>query len=162
MLRPPLYLTSKKKKNLIKKTKACCLRIARNLKNNQPMIGSSKVFGRRARQVKAIVPLISTRLSSSILVPAYINGSIVADSSQSFAVTSPWTNTELHRAHNTTIEHALAAAEAAGTAGMKTWGSYAPAQRRDILLRAANVSTFHSIKSFSRRLLRFRYRNSNV
>ncbi|KAF5105039.1 hypothetical protein DV451_000200 [Geotrichum candidum] len=102
------------------------------------MIGSSKVFGRRARQVKAIVPLISTRLSSSILVPAYINGSIVADSSQSFAVTSPWTNTELHRAHNTTIEHALAAAEAAGTAGMKTWGSYAPAQRRDILLRAAN------------------------
>jgi hypothetical protein len=125
------------------------------------MIRSSKVFGRRTRQVKAFVPLMAKRLSSTTLVPAYINGNIVADSSQSFAVTSPWTNTELHRAHNTTIEHALAAAEAAGTAGMKTWGNYAPAQRRDILLRAAEVSTLH-IRFFSRRILRFRRRNSNV
>ena len=104
------------------------------------MIGSSRVFGRRARLVKAFVPLTTTRLSSTTLVPAYINGNILADTNQSFSVTSPWTNTELHRAHNTTIEHALAAAEAAGTAGMKTWGKYAPVQRRDILLRAAEVS----------------------
>lgn len=104
------------------------------------MIRLIKVFHRYPCQLRTSAPITTIRFSSSTLVPAYINGNILTDPRQTFVVNSPWNNTELHRAHNATVEHALAAAEAAGTAGMSTWGNYAPAQRRDVLLRAAEVS----------------------
>lgn len=71
-------------------------------------------------------------------VPMYINGQDVSTPDNTFNVTSPITNEDIWSSSSAQTSHAIEAVEAA-QAAFPAWRATTPQERRNILLRAADI-----------------------